>query len=170
VQVIEQQGDRALAAQELQERTHGAVIAEPLRRAGCRCRKRLSVRGRGRRQDGRQIRADGLHAPRVERRDVVVERIDGEPERDRALVFGRPALQHEHPCGRGALAHRRHQGALADAGLTEHAERAACSGGRLLDGVVRGGELPRASEQLHRVRAYRRSGGFFAPRSVRSRT
>jgi hypothetical protein len=149
VQVVEQQRDRALAAQQLEQRAHRAVVAEALGRAGRGCGGRLGVRGRGGRQDRGEIRPDRLHAPRVQRRDVVVERVDREAERHRPLVLGGPSLQHEHPGGLRALAHDRQQRALADARLAEYADRAPRPGGRLLHGAFCGGELCLASEQAH---------------------
>jgi hypothetical protein len=104
----------------------------------------------GGRQHRGEVGPDRLHAPRVQRGDVVVERVDGQPERHRPLVLGRAALEHEHARGRGAVAHGRHQRALADPRLAEHAERTARPRRRLLDGVRRGGELRLAAEQLHR--------------------
>jgi hypothetical protein len=145
VQVVEQQRDRPLAAEQLEQRAHGAVVAEALGGARRRELRRLGVRERRGGQDRRQIGADRLDAARVERRDVVVERVDGEAERDRALVLGRPPFEHEHAGPGRALAHRGHQRALADARLPEHAERASRARRRLLDGCVRRGELRLAS-------------------------
>ncbi len=88
----------------------------------------------------------------MQRRDVIVERVDHEAERDVALVLGGAALEHQHPLRAGALAQRAEQRALADAGLAEHPHGARLRA-RLLHAQLERGELRLASQQLHDVRA-----------------
>ena len=86
---------------------------------------------RGGGEDRGEVGADGLDPARVQRRDVVVEGVDDEPEGHVALVLGGAAVEHEQAGLGGPPVHGVEQRALADAGLAEHGEDAAAA---ILDG------------------------------------
>ena len=154
VQVVEQQRDGALAAQQLEQPAHRPVVAEALGGAGRGGRLARPVRAHrgGGGQDGGQVRPDGFDPARMQGRDVIVQRVHHEAERDVALVLGGAALEHQHPLRAGALAQRAEQRALADAGLAQH-PHGARPVARLLHAQLERGELRLASQQLHDVRA-----------------
>jgi hypothetical protein len=143
VEVVEQQGHRPLAREQLQQCAEGAVAAEAL--AGARCRRRGARERRRRRQRRGQVGADGLDAAGMHRRDVVVERIHHEPERDVALVLGRAAVEDEQAGGPRAPGQGVQERALADPGLPEHGEHAALALTHGGHGAIRGGQLALAS-------------------------
>jgi hypothetical protein len=102
------------------------VIAEPLSRAAGRLgRRRLD---RDARQHGRQI-GDALgpqrfEPARMDRRDVVIERVDHRGKRHFALVLSAHTVQHAHTGLCSELARGAEQSALADSRLTSHDDRA----------------------------------------------
>ena len=151
VEVVEEQRDGAFAAEHLDQGAQRAVAAEALAGAGG---GRGGAGDGGRGERGGEVGADGLDAPRVHGGDVVVERVDHEPERHVALVLGGAPVEDQQAGGRRALVQRVEQRALADAGLAEHREHAALSAEDVGDGAVGGGELALAADQ-----AGRRSGG-----------
>jgi hypothetical protein len=166
VEVVEHQRDGPLAAQQLEQRPDRAVVAEALcrSRGGTVAADATGARRRRRGQHGGEVGSDRLDAARVQRRDVVVERVDHEPERHGAPVLCRAALEHEHPGVRRALAQRTEQGALADPGLAEQPQRASAAAPCILHGPVHAGELRLASQQLHRRRERSLSRVFLHPR------
>ena len=163
VEVVEQQRHRAFAAQQFHQRPQRAVIAEALRRRGGVRRRRFVAVGRGR-QDGTEHRAERLDAPRMQRRDVVVERGDRERERDVAFVLGGAALERQQACGAGALGGRLEQGGLADPGLGDHHQHARGAPAHVLERAPDRLQLRIASYEFHRA-ARRRRDPLYSRRS-----
>ena len=117
VQVVEHQQQPAPGRQPLEQAGDGPVRAEPPRAV----RPPLE-----RREDGAEIRrrlaGDAREARRVEAGEVLVERVDQDPERQVDLVLGGAALEHEHLALVGAPAQLVEQAGLADAGLAGELE------------------------------------------------
>ncbi len=128
VQVVEEERDGLLSAEHLQQGAERAVAAEALARADGGGPRAL---GRGG-EDRGQVGAGRLDPAGVERRDVVVEGVDDEPEGHVALVLGGAAVEHQEAGLGGPPVHGAEQRALADTGLAEHGEDAAAA---ILDGV-----------------------------------
>ena len=95
VQVVEQQRDRPLARERLEQPAQRAVLVEALDGR----RDRVELGGDGG-QHRAQRRVQRLDPALVQRGDVVVEGVDGDAEGHVALMLGAAALEHEQP---GAL-------------------------------------------------------------------
>jgi pimeloyl-ACP methyl ester carboxylesterase len=80
---------------------------------------------------------------------MLVERVDHDPERHVALVFGAAALQHQHPGLTCVSGQRAQQLGLADPRLTDHADHPAAAPAGVLDRPRQRGELAIASDELH---------------------
>jgi hypothetical protein len=88
----------------------------------------------------------------MQARDVLVQRVDGDRERQIALVLGRPTLQHEQrgSCGRARLlGDRGQQRALADPGLAEHGQDARAAIAYVVERARHRAQFPIAADQLH---------------------
>jgi len=89
VQVVQQQDDGLLAAEELEQAAQRAVIAKALGRAGAGGGLRRAAGSRGGKHRA-EVAAERGHAAGVHRRDVVVEGVDYHSEGNVALVLGGP--------------------------------------------------------------------------------
>ena len=149
VEVVEQQRQRPLARQQLEQRAQRTVVAEALRcRGGGGRVRRMPVRGRG--QDRAELRAERLDPPRVQRGDVVVERGDRERERHLALVLGGAARERQQPRGAGALGGGLQQRGLADPRLADDHQHARASGADVVERPLHRLQLRIASYEIHR--------------------
>jgi hypothetical protein len=153
VDVVEHQDERPLAREQLEQGSQRAVVAEALGRT--RDGRGLDMLG-DRRQDGRELRlalgSERLEPARVKCRDVVVEGVGGQAERQVALVLRGAPLQHQQPRRLRTLAQLRQQGALSDAGLAEHPEQPLVAGRDLLQGALDRGHLGLAAQQALALR------------------
>jgi hypothetical protein len=144
VQVVEHQRVRPLAPELVEQGAERAVQAVALGGRDGRCRLADG------RQDGPELRPGRLDARRVHRRDVLVERVDQQAERDLVLVLGRPPAEHQQPGGLGARRQLGQQRALADSGLAEDRQRASLAAAHGGQRALHDVELPLASDQSHR--------------------
>jgi hypothetical protein len=87
----------------------------------------------------------------MQRGDLVVERVDGQRERDVALLLGAAAFEDAHAGLPGARPQLAQQGALADSGLAHHNQRARGAVANLLDRELDGRELGLTREEPHTV-------------------
>jgi hypothetical protein len=124
VQVVEQQDHGALSRQQLEQPAQRAVVAEALGRAGV-ARECAGGAGCSGGEHGAQVGAERLDAARVQRRDVVVERVDDQAEGDVALVLRAASGQDDHVRFERVVADGPEHRALADACLAEDPKRAA---------------------------------------------
>jgi len=85
---------------------------------------------------------------RVQRRDVIVERVDGEAEREIALVLGGAPRQDEQAGRRRPRRRLAQQRRLADAGLAEDADRPRAAAANRPQGVLERLQLAIAPDQL----------------------
>jgi hypothetical protein len=142
VQVIEHQHERLAARQQLQQRAHGAMaaVALVLRRDLPSRRQR-----RQRREDRRQLRPHAIleiiEPPRVQRLEVLVERIDEDPERQVLLQLRRGPRQHQMSSRVRARGELGEQARLTDAGLAHQLDRHRAATFELLDEPVERAEL-----------------------------
>ncbi len=153
VQVVEQQDDRAPAAEQLEQRAGGAVQVEALGRAHA---------GRAQARQAAEAGRHGIDRPRRQIVNVGQHRGVGEAERHVALVLDAAALD-DHEALR-PLGDRRQQGALADPGLPGDPEHAPAAAPRLFDRAARARQLPIASDQLHRRATTQRVRDLFQAR------
>ena len=147
VQVVQRQSDRALAGEQLDQPAQRPVVAEALRGGLGRGGRRHAVRR------GRQHRAEPgiqrLDAARVQGRNMVVERGDGERERHLALVLGRAPGEREQPGRAGALRGGFQQRGLADPRLTADQHDARLAAAHVLHRPLHRVELAIASYEVH---------------------
>ena len=124
VDVVEDEHHWLGLRKRLEQNTDGAVAAVPLvldRRpsSGCEASQRW--------EDGRELRPyvvfERVEAARVEAVDVLVERVDEDPEREVELELRRPARQDEVPALVCTGSQLREQARLPDSRLAHQLER-----------------------------------------------
>ncbi len=126
VQVVQHEHERTVGGQQGQQHADRPMAAVAL------IGHRLPTPGAGRTQRGKDLaeleddvqRPQGLQVERL-RRDVRIERVRPDAEREIALELRRHAVEHQAPLLLRAVAELREQARLADAGLTldRHARR-----------------------------------------------
>ena len=129
VQIIEQQHQRSIGREQLEQLPHRSVSAVSL--VSDRVGRSGPSRARHRRQHAGEL-SDRLAVPRLLqaellRGDVSVESVDPDAERQIALELGRRPGQHETAPRLGAIAQLTEQARLADSrlALQRHADQAA---------------------------------------------
>jgi hypothetical protein len=134
VHVVEQKHERLGRRELLEEQPHPAVHAVAL--VAPRPLRSVRERGEHRRYVGEQVVVQRAPAPWLQGFEVLVERIDEDPERQLALQLGRASGQHQTPLGvrtRGQLAQ---QPRLADARLSDQFESAEAPALEVGEGAV----------------------------------
>ena len=160
VHVVEHQRDRLRVRELLQKPTHRLVAPKPLFGDGGR-RRCVRVR-RHRREDGCQLGAHLCQASGVQRRQMMIQRVQYDAERQVELVLGRPPLQHEHPPRLGDAAKRLQQGALADPRLTQERDDRGATVGGGIRGLLQRSQLALAAEHRGSLGAGWGIGGGFS--------
>ena len=123
MQVVEQEHQRLGVGERLQELADRAVhpVAVGLRR---RCAGAVGERREHLAELVARVVDQLPQAPRLERVEVVVERVDEDRERQLALELRGAAGEHELPAPVGALGQLREHARLADAGLAHQLQGA----------------------------------------------
>ena len=119
--VIEHDHDRPARGEALQHSSNGVVEAVAVSLAA-RGRRLIGKPGQRREYVSELLQGLRLQRPhnrRIERSEVVVERIDDRSERDILFEFGSPTDQYQPPSRLGALRQLREQARLPDAGLPD---------------------------------------------------
>ena len=101
----------------------------PAHRAVGVARKRREDRG----ELARHVVVEGAQHGRLERSEVVVQRVDDQPERDVSLELGRAAVQDQIATVLATPAQLREQARLADAGLADDLHAPRVAGGQLIE-------------------------------------
>ena len=149
VQVVEQERERLLPAQLLEHGPQRPVVPEAL--SGRHRHAARAVGGRpGRRQDRGDLGAHRRDPRGAPGGDVLVERVDDEPERHLALLLGRPARQHDEAGPPGGGGHLVEQRALPDARLAQQPQRARAAGSHVEERSLDRLQLSAATDQVHR--------------------
>ena len=149
MQVVEREHDRLVARERLEQPADGtvravALVLQPVSgRAAGRLERREHV-GELRHRLLVEVR-DRLRSEPV---DVLVERVDEDPERQLALQLGRAAGEHDVAQRLGALAELAEQARLADPRLAHERERAGASAREVVEHVGHDLELCGPPDQL----------------------
>ena len=146
--VVEQQGRRALPAEQLEQAADRAARAPAVSRRRVPRHRRLARERRRGRQRVREPGSERRDRARLERRDPVVERLE-QPERDVARMVGARPREHEQlPLGRQP-GDRRQERRLADPRLPHHDERPPAPLPDVVERLRRHGQLRVAAEHPH---------------------
>ena len=166
VDVVEDEHERARRGQPREQLAHRAMrpVALVLQQA-----RPVIARGRDRRQHVRDLAerlvAQARQHPRVEARDVLVERVDEDPERQVALELGRAAVQDDAATGGRARVQLRQQPRLADARLALDQQRRRLAALERVEREVDGIQLSGAPyEALVDLGSHLASGSSITPR------
>ena len=155
VRVVEQEHDRRRIRQDLDEPSDRPV--RPVAPVG---RRRCGAGGRERRQHVPQLCHGVVGQPvaprRLERPDVVVQRVDEQPERNLTLELGCAAAEHEVAAGIRARRELGQHAALADPGLADDLERAGPPAAELVEGPLQTLDGGAAPDQLRGGLGHRR--------------
>ncbi len=124
MQIVEHQHEGPGPRKALEQLTHRAMSAVALvleRSSGTGIEPRQ--RGKDVRQLGPNVLVECLEAKRLEALNVLLERIDEQPERQISLELRCRSVEHELPARVGATRELREESGLADPGLTHQHER-----------------------------------------------
>ena len=148
VQVVEREHDAGVGAQRLQQRADRAVGLEALvlEAAGGGARQPVEP-GHDRRQLGRLGADEAREAVGAQRRGVVAERVDGDPERQVLLQLGGAAAEHEVAARVGTRAELVDEPRLADPGLPADRQDRRAAGLQPGERVGDGGQLRAATDE-----------------------